>query len=135
VHCEQVGSGLPALKYLSRYLYHGIIRERQIVDHDRAAGTVTFRYQDAKTKTSALRTLPLVEFAQLILQHVLPKAFRRARDHGFLHHNAGRLIDLLHYVQRVGIASAIVQVLRPFLCPHCQQPMRVVESTPSTEVT
>lgn len=135
VNCEHVGAGLPALKYLSRYLYRGVIREQQIVDHDRVAGTVTFRYQDSKTKAAALRTLPLVEFARLILQHVLPKGFRRARDYGFLHHNARRLIDLLHYVLRVVIKAAIVPVLRPFLCPHCRQPMITIGSTLRAAVT
>ena len=135
VHCEHVGAGLPALKYLSRYLYRGVIREQQIVAVDHAARTVTFRYQDGKTKQPALRTLPLVEFVQLILQHVLPKGFRRARDYGFLHHNARHLIELLQYVLRVVIQAAIVPVLRPFLCPHCQQPMIVIGSTARAAVT
>lgn len=135
VHCDRVGSGLPALKYLSRYLYRGVIREQQIVAVDPAARTVTFSYRDGKTKQTALRTVPTVEFVQLILQHVLPKGFRRARDYGFLHHNARRLVDLLHYVLRVVIQAAIVPVLRPFLCPHCQQPMHVIAATPRAAVT
>ncbi len=135
VHCDRVGSGLPALTYLSRYLYRGVIQEQQIVAVDQAARTVTFSYQDGKTKQTALRTLPVVAFVQLILQHVLPKGFRRARDYGFLHHNARRLIDLLHYVLQVVIQAAIVPVLRPFLCPHCQQPMHVIGATPRAAVT
>ena len=31
-----------------------------------------------------------------MLQHVLPKGFRRARNFGFLHPNRKRLIALLH---------------------------------------
>ena len=32
----------------------------------------------------------------LVLQHVLPRGFRRARNYGFLHPNSKRLIELLH---------------------------------------
>lgn len=44
VQCQHVGYGLPALKYLSRYLYRGVVAERQIVAFDPHARTVTFRY-------------------------------------------------------------------------------------------
>ena len=37
----------------------------------------------------------------LLLQHVLPKGFRRARNFGFLHPNSKRLIALLHLVLKV----------------------------------
>jgi hypothetical protein len=34
------------------------------------------------------------QFLWLVLQHVLPKGFRRARNFGFLHPNCKRLIAL-----------------------------------------
>ena len=37
----------------------------------------------------------------LLLQHVLPKGFRRTRSFGFLHPNSKRLIALLHLVLKV----------------------------------
>ncbi|MFQ5409562.1 MAG: transposase, partial [Anaerolineales bacterium] len=40
VHCARVGSGEPALKYLSRYLYRGVVSEKNIVAHH--DGRVTF---------------------------------------------------------------------------------------------
>ena len=49
---------------------------------------VTFRYQDSGTRTIKRQTLPVLEFLWKVLQHVLPKGFRRARDYGFLHGNA-----------------------------------------------
>jgi hypothetical protein len=49
VDCRAVGSGEPALEYLSRDLYRGVIRERDLVDYDATAGTVTFRYRDGQT--------------------------------------------------------------------------------------
>ena len=47
VDCESVGKGEPALEYLSRYLYRGVIAENNIIaNHD---GKVTFRYVQSKT--------------------------------------------------------------------------------------
>jgi len=47
VDCKNVGQGLTALKYLSRYLYRGVISEKNIVfnHNDR----VTFKYIESKT--------------------------------------------------------------------------------------
>jgi|GEM_PF-1527881 len=39
---------------------------------------------------------PGADFLWLLLQHVLPKGLRRARNFGFLHPNSKRLIQLLH---------------------------------------
>ena len=55
VHCKNVGRGLPALKYLSRYLYRGVISENNIIND---TGTeVTFRYKDSKTDAFKTRTV------------------------------------------------------------------------------
>jgi hypothetical protein len=60
-----------ALVYPGRYLYKGLIQEKDIpACRD---GLVTFRYQDSKTKKMQTRTLPGPKFLWLILQHVLPK--------------------------------------------------------------
>jgi hypothetical protein len=41
------------------------------------------------------------DFMALLLQHVLPKGLRRARDYGFLHGNAKRLLKIVQWVLRV----------------------------------
>ena len=85
VQCKHVGRGLPALQYLSRYLYRGVISERNIIKDD---GThVTFRYLDSDTNTIKTRRCKGEDFLWLVFQHALPKGFRRARDYGFLHGN------------------------------------------------
>ena len=85
VQCKHVGRGLPALQYLSRYLYRGVISERNIIKDD---GThVTFRYLDSDTNTIKTRRSKGEDFLWLVFQHALPKGFRRARDYGFLHGN------------------------------------------------
>ena len=66
VDCQHVGKGLPALKYLSRYLYRGVLPDKNIIsDID---GQVSFEYQDSQTKATEIRTLPAVKFIYLILQ-------------------------------------------------------------------
>lgn len=93
VDCKSVGNGGSALVYLGRYLYRGVIQEKDILRCEN--GQVTYRWRDSKTKKTAQRTISAVEFLRLVLQHVLPKGFRRARNYGFLHPNSKRLIALL----------------------------------------
>ncbi|OYU10415.1 MAG: hypothetical protein CFE38_17400 [Comamonadaceae bacterium PBBC1] len=56
---------------------------------------VTYRWRDRKTKRSTTRTVNGPQFLCLVMQHVLPKGFRRARNFGFLHPNSKRLITFL----------------------------------------
>lgn len=77
VDCKSVGDGEKALVYLGRYLYRGVIQEKDILSCEN--GQVRFRYRDGKTGKSAVRTVSGATFLYLILQHVLPKDFRRAR--------------------------------------------------------
>ena len=128
VDCKSVGSGATALIYLGRYLYRGVIREQDIVAcHD---GQVTFRYRHAKTGRMEQRTVSGADFLWLVLQHVLPKGFRRARNFGFLHPNCKRLIALLHlllkFVPRP--ASEWVKARAPILCACCGAVMTIVRT-------
>lgn len=126
--CKSVGSGEPALIYLGRYLYRGVIREKDIVAC--ADGQVSFRYQNAKTGRMECRTLSGADFLWLVLQHVLPKGFRRARNFGFLHPNCKRLIALLHVVLKFAPnrSMAWVKERAPFLCSCCGAVMAIVKT-------
>ena len=46
VDCEHVGKGITALKYLSKYLYRGVISEKNIVSNQN--GWVRFKYIESK---------------------------------------------------------------------------------------
>jgi hypothetical protein len=48
VQCQHIGKGLPAIKYLSRYLYKGVISNRNIIAND--GQNITFQYTDSNTK-------------------------------------------------------------------------------------
>lgn len=123
VHCKAVGSGDKALVYLGRYLYRGVLPEKNIVsDRD---GKVTFRYQNSETGKMETRTLGGVDFLRKILLHILPKGFRRARNFGFLHPNS-KLVKLVQLIKRVVIPPPKA---RPAVsCACCGKPMRVVRT-------
>lgn len=129
VDCRNVGRGKPALQYLSRYLYRGVIRERDLIGHDAAAGTVTFGYQDAQTGRPASRTLPIADFLWRVLLHVLPTGFRRVRDYGFLHGNAKRRLALVQLVLRVLISNPAPRARPTVCCPVCHTPMVITRIT------
>ena len=96
-------------------------------------GQVTYRWRDSKTKQQEQRSVSGVEFLRLVLQHVLPKGFRRARNYGFLHPNSKRLIALLRLlVFKPGgkapvNATPTTQTERPrLLCRCCGAAMAIV---------
>ena len=124
--CKSVGSGEKALIYLGRYLYRGVIAEKDIVACDHAQ--VSFRYRNAKTATMERRTVPGAHFLWLVLQHVLPKGFRRARNFGFLHPNCKRLITLLHLLLKFVPPAAVgwFKQRAPILCSCCGAVMLIV---------
>lgn len=124
VDCSQVGKGISALKYLSRYLYRGVISEKNIISNQN--GQITFRYIESKTGKTQYRTLKGEDFLFLILQHVLPRGFRRVRDYGFLHSNAKKLLIVVQLILRVFL-EVIKERPRPvFKCSCCQTPMIIL---------
>jgi len=128
VDCKSVGSGEKALIYLGRYLYRGVIRERDILAC--TDGKVTFCFQNAKTRKRERRSVSGSDFLWLILQHVLPKGFRRARNFRFLHPNCKRMIALLHLLLKFdpGAVLASANARPSFLCACCGAPMIILQT-------
>ena len=128
VDVKSVGTGEKALTYLGRYLYKGVIQEKDIVACEN--GQVTFRYQNSKTKKPEYRTVPGATFLWLILQHVLPKGFRRARNFGFLHSNCKRLIALIQYLFGFdpNRALALIKKRPKPTCSCCGAAMEIVRT-------
>jgi len=126
VDCTKVGYGLSALKYLSRYLYRGVLADKDIISHDKTS--VTFRYVDSATKTTKTRTLSTLKFLLLILQHVLPKGLQRVRDYGILSSGARkvRLLIQLLLTDFNHLLPPSITPLKPKakrVCPCCQHYM------------
>jgi len=124
VDCAHVGKGITALKYLSRYLYRGVISEKNIISNQN--GQVTFKYTESKTGNTRYRTLKGEDFLHLIMQHVLPKGFRRVRDYGFLHSNAKKLLFLVQLILHVVIKGIELRPRPVFRCPCCKSPMVIL---------
>ena len=123
VDCKAVGTGEKALVYLGRYLYRGVIQEKNILSFSK--GCVTFRYQNSETRQFETRTLSAVAFLRLILQHVLPKGFRRARNFGFLHPNS-KLVQRVQLLKRVVVLPP--QIRPAVRCKCCGGEMNIVRT-------
>jgi len=101
-----------------------VISEKDIVSNQN--GRVTFKYIESKTGNTRYRTLKGEDVLKLILQHVLPKGFRRVRDYGFLHGNAKKLLSLVQLILHV-VIKGIEQRPRPvFKCPCCKASMVIL---------
>ena len=136
-----MGNGERALVYLGRYLYRGVIQERDILRC--ADGQVTFRYRDSASGKNTTRTVSGAHFLWLVLQHVLPKGFRRSRNFGLLHPNCKQRqrLALLRMRLRPGATAPGPAGIQPstqsstqpplserprLLCRCCGSPMVIV---------
>lgn len=126
VDCKDVGKGDKAIIYLGRYLYKGVIQEKDILCCQ--DGMVTFRYLHAKTGQYRTRTVPGEYFLYLLMLHVLPKGFRRARCYGFLHPCSKKLIRFLQMVLRVPAFKVLGAAKnRPQIAsPVCGAAMKII---------
>ena len=82
VHCQPVGKGETALRYLAPYIFRVAISDRRILSCKN--GRVTFSYRPSDTGKWRTSTLSALEFLHRFLQHVLPKGFVKVRYYGFL---------------------------------------------------
>ena len=128
VDCKNVGNGDKALIYLGKYLYKGVIQEKDILTCKN--GMVTFRYMDAKAKRYRTQTVPGEYFLWLLMQHVLPKGFRKVRCYGFLHPCSKKVIKLLQLVLRFNPVM-MLKKFKPkakFICKCCGAIMKIIHT-------
>jgi len=128
VHCKSVGTGEKALIYLGRYLYRGVIREKDIVACKN--GNVTYRYKESNTKKLRYKTVTAEKFLGLLLQHILPKRFRRARNFGFLHPNSKRLIHVIQLIFKIdpNHALAFLKMRPKMICRCCGGTLQILQT-------
>jgi hypothetical protein len=133
VHCQPVGRGQHALRYLAPYIFRVAIGNKRILKL--AHGKVTFRYRPTDTGKLKTCTLPAQEFIRRFLQHVLPRGFVKVRYYGFLSHSlrhrlaairqlvqplASRNLDDQPGDEQATVSSSSLSVR----CPSCGQVMR-----------
>ena len=128
VDCKNVGNGDKALIYLGRYLYKGVIQEKDILECEN--GMVTFRYIHSKTKKVKTRTVTGEYFLWLLMQHVLPKGFRRVRSYGFLHPCSKKLIKLLQLILRFNPVIMVKRLKQraKITCRFCGAKMEIIRT-------
>jgi hypothetical protein len=130
VHCQPVGTGEAALKYLAPYIFRVALSNNRIVKLTETH--VTFRYRETGSRRWQSCTLPAEEFIRRFLQHILPKGFQKVRYYGFF--SSGQRHRLQQARHLLGAASPPVSApaaqppAQPptpcILCPTCRRPMR-----------
>jgi hypothetical protein len=132
VHCQPVGNGEAALKYLAPYIFRVALSNHRILTVDN--GQVTFRYRESDSGHWKSRTLPAEEFIRRFLQHILPKGFQKVRDYGLF--SSGQRVRLTQARQLLGQTppppptETPAPARRPLLCPTCGQAMRLERTLP-----
>ena len=132
MHCQAVGDGRAALKYLSRYVFKVAIADSRIVavdDH-----SVTFGYRKVHSNRARTMCLPIMEFMRRFLQHVLPAGFMKVRYFGFLSPSCA--VSLEEVKARIEMAHGFAQQAAPMSieppppmrCPHCGGSLRFVRA-------
>jgi hypothetical protein len=106
VHCQAVGNGLSALKYLTPYIFRVAISNNRIVRL--ANGEVTFLFKSNDTGKTKACTLSAEEFIRRFLQHVLPKGFVKVRYYGFF--SPGLRTRLVCLREQLDDCSALCQI-------------------------
>ena len=126
VDCRYVGKGEKALLYLGQYLYRGVIKEKDILACRN--GKITFRYKNNKTKKYQSRTVTAVHFLWLVLQHILPRGFRRVRNYGFLHSNSKKMIKIIQWMFRLNPQNSLSKIKdrKRMICSCCGAFMHIV---------
>lgn len=80
VHAQAARSGANVLRYLARYVFRVAISNSRLESFDN--GQVTFRYHDRPTGQLRKIRLPVEEFLDRFLRHVLPLRFAKVRHYG-----------------------------------------------------
>jgi hypothetical protein len=127
------------LRYLGRYTHRVAISNHRLLSF--ADHQVSFRWRDSAHKNEQRRmTLSLDEFLRRFLLHLLPDAFVRIRNFGFLA-NRRRATFLPLCFQLLGRTKHTEQDTPGaqdsrdlWLCPKCAAPMRAVERLTAAEI-
>jgi len=141
VHCQPVGKGQAALKYLATYIFRPAICNGRLLSLE--GGMVSFRYQDSQTKQWTICCLKAMEFIRRYLQHVLPSGFVKVRYYGLYgHRHRERLNRLRETLDRSAgdtITPTSEQMDAPrsesppaksSTCRHCGRLMLIVGNVP-----
>lgn len=111
VHCEGVGSGLGALKYLAPYIFRVAISNNRLIKLEN--DQVTFRYRDTQSGKEKRCTLGAEEFIRRFLQHVLPRNFVKVRYYGLFSPSLRKKLSSLRQTLDEDLSGATAQDQEP----------------------
>lgn len=130
-------------RYLAKYVASPPIAVRRIVDYD--GTTVTYWYQDHKTRSKKFERVDVFTFIGRMVQHILPKWFQRVRYYGLEATKTfkkwadvicegvkkiGRLVKGAYKVVRVKKYRERYQEMSgrdPMICLYCRQEMDLLK--------
>jgi hypothetical protein len=122
--CKLKGNGINALEYLSRYLIKGPVSQKAL--SYTADGKVRLRYKDSETKKMTSIIFTEKTFLKQLVQHVLPKGFRRVREYGFLAPAGKKMLLRLQLLLQVKIPDDDLPSPPKVKCPCCQSSMSII---------
>lgn len=119
VDIRSVGNGKKAIEYVARYIYKTAISNNNIISCKE--GVVSFKYEDYKSKKTGTRSLPVMEFIRMFLQHVLPKGFPKVRYFGFLHPKNRITFNIIRLLLKAKfqIPDKYIHYQHGMKCPDC----------------
>lgn len=144
VHCEAVGNGAAAFKYLAPYIFRVALSNKRILKLE--AGKVTFEYKDSASQQVKRATVSAEEFMRRFLAHVLPKRFIKVRYYGLLSPSHRQLLKQAR--TQLGVAesptktdekntakandqdSAATEPPETLRCPKCGSRLILAEKVP-----
>jgi hypothetical protein len=105
-HCQSAGDAKNTLRYLARYVTKSALGADRILSDDERG--VRFTYTPQGERKARVMTLEPHAFIQRVLQHALPKGFKRVRYYGWLHPAAKA-----RFIQVQGLLQAPIIIPRP----------------------
>ena len=138
VHCQPVGQGKRALKYLAAYVFRVAISNRRLVSSTNTA--VSFRYRPSGSQEWHFCTLTPMEFMRRFLQHVLPKGFVKVRYYGFFSPGQRQILAQISNLlapyrlsetsvrEKQQVQTSAVPVGQS--CPNCGKPLHLARTIP-----
>lgn len=148
VHCQAVGDGRSALRYLAPYVFRVAIgnqRIRRVVCHEDGTGEVTYMVRRKGERRYRPLKVSAEEFVRRFLQHVLPKGLQKVRHFGFMHKRSrvkpsslSMLVTLtlkLVYVIQVAQDAPAVSRKQSLQCPDCRGKLDFVAQHPVSSVS
>jgi len=133
VHCQPVGTGEAAFKYLAPYIFRVAISNNRILSL--VDGQVTFSFKDSTSNQIKFSTLPVQEFIRRFLQHVLPQNFVKVRYYGLLSASNRHLLDQARQLLTPTASQSAFSNTDPEprdsldapRCPKCGALLRLIE--------